>query len=301
MSASALLVQFEKLSSLGKRCLQIMAICDSQIRMATLTSLLKKCDWASSVSKSGFLTQTQLRKELDALYEVKMIDREGSAYRTVCISRPWQDFAVQQAVLRAEFARIAEAVEATNAEITSDAPRRYGYDTATQTSVSEARRQARIAFYRSDVAAFKTAIETLAKTKPDDSPLLLLQPFNAELFGRTPPELQSGILATAISKIILTSTGSSEVVETFDAYVNCHDDLSGDIGFLWVNLLTARGDRAGLEKLAADGKDYSTLAWACFAFLTADFEVAENAFDRLTHCLRQSRGESSVGSQSGRR
>ena len=294
MSESAFLSQFKKLSSLGQHCLQIIAICDSQIRMAALTSLLKKCEWALTVSKSGVLTQTQLKSELNALHQAKMIDRKGSAYHTVCVSRPWQDFAVQQAVLKGEFSRIAEAVEATSAEFESNTPCRYGYQVATEMRASEARRQARIAFYRGDVAAFRTATEALAKAEPDDCELLLLTPFNAELFGRTPAELQSDILATAISEIILTSAGSSEVIEAFNASVNRHDDLSGDMGLLWVNLLTASGDLAGLEKLAADCKDYSTLARACSAFLTADFEAAENAFDEMTRSLRNSTGKRNV-------
>lgn len=294
MSQSDYHLQFNKLSPLGQRCLKIIAICDSQIRMATLIGLLKKCEWASVVSKSGVLTQTQLKTELKALYDVNMIDRDGAAFNTFCVERPWQDFAVQQAVLKGEFTRIAEAVEATSAEIKSDAPRRYDYDRTPDKGFSEARRQARIAFYRGDVAAFRTATEALAKAKPDDRELLLLKPFNEELFGRTPAELQSGILVTAISEIILTSAGVSEVLEAFDVYVNWHDDLIGDIGFWWVNLLAASGELAGLRELAAANKDYSTLAAACVAFLTGQHEVAERAFEKLAAGLRKSTGKRNV-------
>ena len=240
------------------------------------------------------MTQSQLKAELKVLYDVNMIDRDGSTYNTVNIERPWQDFAVQQAVLKGDFARIAEAVEASRGEIQSDAPRSYSYNSKPNTGVADARREARIAFYRGDVAAFKKATEALAKAKPEERELLLLKPFNAELFGRTPAELQRGILVTAISAIILTSAGPSEAIEAFDAYVNWHDDLSGDIGFWWVNLLAASGDLAGLQELAAAKKDYSTLAAACHAFLTGQHDVAEGAFDKLTASLRKSSGKRNV-------
>ena len=294
MSESVYHGQFKKLSPLAQRSLQIIAICDAPIRMATLLGLLKKCEWATVKSKSGVLTQSQLKTDLKVLYDLNMIGRDGSTYDRIWISRPWQDFSVQQAVLDGNFKRIAEAVEASNADIKSDTPRRYGYDTGTEMTVSDARRQARIAFYRGDVAAFKTATEVLAKAKLDSRELLLLKPFNAELFDRTPVELQGDILVTAISEIILTSAGSLEVIKAFDAYVNRHDDLTGDIGFWWVNLLAASGELAELKKLAAANKDSSTLAAACLAFLTGKHDVAENAFDKLTAVLRKSTGKRNV-------
>ncbi len=294
MSESVYHLQFKKLSSLGQRCLQIIAMCESRISMATLIGLLKKCEWATVKSKSGVVTQSQLKAELKVLYDVNMIDRDGSACHTVSIERPWQDFAVQQAVLMGDFTRIAEAVEASRGEIHSPAPRSYGYNSKPNTGIADARRQARIAFYRGDVAAFRTASASLASEKPDERELLLLKPFNTKIFGQTPTELQSGILVTAISEIILTSAGSSEVIEAFDAYVDWHDDLSGDIGFWWVNLLAACGDLEALGKLAADSDDYSPLASAFLAFLTGQHDVAESAFAELAAGLRKATGKRNV-------
>ena len=290
MSESNLPGKYQKLSPLGQRLFQVLALCETKISLATLLHVLKSCGWGVAATKSGFLTQALLQPELKELSQRGLVRGSNAAMAFVSIAPPAQDFAVQQSVLNGNFPIIVNAIETRSSELSRDLIRGHVPDR----SAHESRRQARIAFYRGDVAGYTTAMQGIAKATPALSDLGLLNPFNAELFQQTPVELQADILVNAVSQCILTGVGSSETIEAFDAFVNWHAEVSEEMGDLWVNQLAANGDLCGLRELSAAEELYSIAATGCLAFLTAQYEPAEAAFQEMTSRLRKVTGKRSA-------
>ncbi len=280
----------KSLSSMAKRLLQIFAVCESKISQATLLHLLKACGWADAPTKSGFVTQALLKPELKSLVAGGFAESANAAMTFVQIARPGQDMAVQQAVQCGNFELIAGAIEKLCDELDRDLTAACVADVTAR----KARRRARIAFYRGDVAAFEIAKQELAGAKPELKRLGLLQPFNSELYGQVPLELQSEVLLAPVSQSILTSTGSTEVIEAFDAFIQWHKDLSDEVVDVWINFLVASGDINGLIAFAESDQPLARIAAASAAFLSGQHEAAQTAFDEHISSVRKTTGKRSV-------
>ena len=278
------------LSPMGQRLFQVFALCESKICQATLLHLLKACGWGAAATKSGFLTQALLKPDLKDLVDRGFLESRNAAMTFLEITRPLQDIAVQQAVQNGNFSLIVGAIEQLGSELARDLTQARVSDVA----VRKARRQARIAFYRGDVAAFTAVKLELVNARPELSKLGLLNPFNAELYAETPAELQPEVFLHPVAQSILTGVGSPEVIDAFDAFINWHDKFSDEIGELWVNCLTASGDLSGLEELAESDHSCRIAASGCLAFLTGRHDAAEVELDELTSRLRKATGKRSV-------
>ena len=278
------------LSTMAKQLLQIIALCESRICQATLLHLLKACGWGVAATKSGVLTQAHLKPDLKDLVDRGFLESRNAAMTFLEIATPWQDIAVQQAVQNGSFSLIVGAIEALDSELARDLTQARVSDIA----VKKARRQARIAFYRGDVAAFTAAKQELAKARPELNNLGLLNPFDAELYALTPAELQPEVFLSPVAQSILTGVGSPEMIEEFDEFVNWHGEISDEIGELWVNCLTASGDLSGLQTLAESDHPCSVSAGGCLAFLAGQHDAAEVAFNDLTSRLRKATGKRNV-------
>ena len=226
----------KSLSSMAKRLLQIIAVCESKISQATLLHLLKACGWADAPTKSGFVTQALLKPDLKSLVDRGFLESRNAAMTFLSVAQPCQDMAVQQAVKAGDFKLIADAITQLEAELDRDLTAASVADV----TVRKARRRARIAFYRGDVAAFELAKLELVNAKPELKHLGLLQPYDSELYAHAPLELQSEVLLSPVSQSILTSVGSTDLIEAFDAYIQWHDDLSEEVAVLWINCLAAK-------------------------------------------------------------
>ena len=281
---------FTKLSPLGRQILQVLALCETRISQATLLHLLKACDWAAAPTKSGFLTQALMKPDLKALIDLDLVDARSSPISTVEIKQPCLDLVVQQSVLNGHFPLISSTVETHGGELDDDMRRAQMSDRPARA----ARRQARIAFYRGDLAGFQSARQELSKASPALNDLGLLSPFNLELYERTPAELRAEILVREATQAIVTGVGSTEAIEAFDAYVHWHDALSGEIGDWWVNLLAACGDLDGLRDVANAKTSSSLIARGCLEFLTGQHDPAEAAFAEVTSRLRKDAGKRAV-------
>ena len=142
-----------------------------------MVELLKVCDWAAAATKSGLLTQALLKVELKVLGDLEFIRGADLSMSYSEARKPVLDAVVQQSVLNRNFEKIAAAIEAKEKLVDADAGRRLHSDRKRLV----AHRQARIAFYRGDIAAFDTARATFAKEPPSKSHLRVLEPFNEEL------------------------------------------------------------------------------------------------------------------------
>ncbi len=280
----------KSLSSMAKRLLQIIAVCESKISQATLLHLLKACGWADAPTKSGFVTQALLKPDLKSLVDRGFLESGNAAMTYSSIARPCQDMAVQQAVKAGNFKLIADAVEKLSDELDRDLTLARVADVTAR----KARRRARIAFYRGDVAAFELAKQELVNAKPELKHLGLLQPYDSELYAQVPLELQSDVLVHPVSQSILTGTGPKELMEAFDAFIQWHDNLSEEAEELWINCLAASGDINGLTAIAESDHPRSKVAAACAAFLTGRHEAAQAAFDEIISSMRKTTGKQSV-------
>ena len=290
MSESELQSACETLSPMERRMLQVLALCESGIRLATLLHILKACGWGAASTKSGVLTQALLKPELKRLCDRNLVHGNNASMAFVSINQDCQDFVVQQSVLNGDFPLIADSIDTCRIELDRDLRDRRPPDGPAR----ELRRQARKAFYRGDVAGYRAAMAGLKDKPPALSNLGLLTPFHAELFEQIAIELKPDILIQSVSQCIVAADGSSEAIEAFDAFAHWHDVLSDEMGDAWVHLLVASGDLSELAQLTDAGKSYSTAAAACHAFLTAQYPTAEAGFDELTARLRKTTGKRNV-------
>ncbi|MEJ7593222.1 MAG: DEAD/DEAH box helicase [Planctomycetaceae bacterium] len=275
---------FKNLSPLQQYILQVLAISESATSLDALLSVLKQCGWATvKSSKSGFLTQALLKPELKTLRDLRLIESLVAGMAFVEIDARHLDAVVQQSVLNGNFELLAGAsgtLQEHMATYQRSSMKKH------QAFVA-ARRRARIAFYRGDVAEFGAAKQELSNAPKELSDLSLLNPFNAELYERTPAELQPEILVREATQAIVTGIGSTEAIEAFDSYVHWHDTLSGEVGDWWVNLLAACGDLDGLRAVADANTSSSLIARGCLEFLTGQHELAEATFTKLTNSFRK--------------
>ena len=279
-----------RLSLMAQRLFQVFALCETKISQATIRHILRACGWAAVATKSGQITQTLLKSYLKELCDRGLVYRSDSNMTFVEIAKPFQDLAVQQSIQNGDFPLIVEAIESARADLAAD----FGRARDSDPSARDARRWARIAFYRGDVAAFTAAKQELAKAKPELHPLGLLNPFNPELYAQTPDELQPEVLLDPVAQSLLTSVGSPDVIEALDAFVNWHEQISEEMRDLRVNQLAASGDLAGLQSLSEYDSRGNTAASGCLAFLTAQYDAAESAFENLTTQLRKVTGKRNV-------
>ena len=236
------------------------------------------------------MTQAMLKPDLKSLVDGGFAESANAAMTFVQIPRSVQDMAVQQAVQSGNFELIADAIEKLGDELDRDLTLARVADVTAR----KARRRARIAFYRGDVPAFESAKQELAGAKSELKRLGLLQPFNSELYEQVPLELQSEVLLAPVSQSILTSTGSAEVIEAFDAFIQWHEDLSDEVFDLWINFLVASGDSNGLIAIAESDQPVAKIAAASAAFLSGQHEAAQAAFDEFICSVRKTTGKRSV-------
>ena len=203
MSAS-IVKEYASLTPLRHKILQVLAVCETDVGMSTLQSILKSCGWDSAATKSGFLTQAMIKEELSSLREQKLVSSSTQTFVLVAIDRCFLDSVVQQSVLSGNLETIIAAVEPLSERLERDM-RVYLCDAAIHT----ARRRARIAFYRGDVAAFNAAAAVLSEAPAEMKNLSLLNPFNKELYKRTPVELQAAYVVDEASRAIVEGTASA--------------------------------------------------------------------------------------------
>ena len=151
------------LSPMAQRLFQVFALCESKICQATLLHLLKACGWGEAATKSGSLTQALLKPDLKDLVDRGFLESRTASMTLVGIAKSFQDLAVQQAVQNGNFPLIVAAIEELDSELARDLTQSRDSDPAAR----KARRTARIAFHRGDVAAFTAAQQELANAKPE--------------------------------------------------------------------------------------------------------------------------------------
>ena len=264
----------------------MLAVCETEIAIGTLQSILKACGWDSAATKSGFLTQAMIVEELRFLRERKLVSSSTQTFVLVAIDRDRLDFVVQQSVLNGNLETILAAVEPLSERLERDmrvAHREGPFYTA--------RRRARIAFYRGDVAAFNAAAAVLSESPAVMKDLGLLNPFNRELYNKTPVELQSAFLVHEASKAVIKGEGSAQAIQAYGEFAKLHSPLLGAVEEWWVNLLAACGDLDGLRTVASSD---SLLATGCLAFLAGEQDSAEAAFTEMTSRLRKTAGKKGV-------
>lgn len=276
-------IQFEQLSERQQQILQVLAIGKTPLSLSTLIELLKACDWAAAATKSGVLTQALLKVELKVLGDLGCILGSDASMSYSEAREHVLDAIVQQSVLNGNFEKIVAAVEANEKLLNADADRRLRNDRKRLV----AQRLARIAFYRGDSAAFDAAQATLVKEPPDKSHLGVLEPFNEEIFRRTPVHLQAYVLVNSASRAILTGSASIAVLAAYDQYMEREKVIPDSVGAWWVHLLAARGDTKRLEQIARSKQPWSQIAAAYFEFLTAKSEKCGLAFDAILSIWRK--------------
>lgn len=277
------------LTPLSVKILQVLAICETDITISTLQSILKLCGWDSAAKKNRSLTQVMIRDELNSLRDRKLVNSGTQSFVLVAIDHRFLDFVVQQSTLNGNLETIIAAIEPLRERLERDM-QVHSRDAAFQT----ARRRARIAFYRGDVTAFDAATTVLADAPPLMRNLGLLNPFNKVLYERTPVELQAAYVVGEARRAIVEGKGSALAIQAFRDYAELHAPLSGIIADWWVKLLAVCGDLDGLRKLADSGSPASPVAKGCLAFLTGEFDSAEATFEELARQLTKHTGKTAV-------
>ncbi len=274
------------LTPLRQQILKILAVCETEIEIGTLQSILKTCGWDSAATKSGSLTQPMIREELSYLSNRNLVSSTTQTFARVAIDRDRLDFLVQQALLSGDLETINAAIEPLSERLERDM--RVAYR---QGPFYTARRRARIAFYRGDIATFNAASAVLSEAPAAMKDLGLLNPFKKEIYNKTPVELQSAFLAHEAFKAVVKGEGSAQAIQAYGEFAQLHSPLSGTAEEWWVNLLAACGDLDGLRKVANSD---SLMATGCVAFLTGEHDSAEATFTELTSRLRKTTGKKGV-------
>jgi superfamily II DNA or RNA helicase len=291
MSVGTLNQVYPKLSPLAQRILQILALKASGGTLSELTTLLKACGWGTAITKSGTLTQAIMKESLAELDRLQLIFNSRNYDGTSSIRPVVRDFCIHQAIRGENFQRI---LDASNQVEELDRVRRgtwYSSYKSDEMKVEEARQTARIAFYRGDVEGYVAARQVADKNSAGPVDLRLLNPFDADLFAKTPDVLKPEVLVNAVREGIFSGSVLPTVLEVFDPFAYSQDQLSPEMGEAWVHLRVARGDLKGLRELAEANRPYSPLAAGCLAFLTAQYEPAEAMFQELTSQLRKQPGK----------
>ena len=274
------------LSEHGQRFVQILALCGTPVHFRTLMQLLGECDWMSAATKSGVLTQTLAKTNLEALRNLGLVSVSDSNMTYVEVSEHALDAVIQYSVLHGNFEKITRAVQATEEQLGKDVP--YNVHNDFERLVAE--RHARIAFYGGDTAAFDAAILILEKAKTEENQLRLLDPFNAEIFAKSPANLQGYVLATSAESALLYGDSSTDVLVAYDQYMEREKSVSNTTGEGWVFLNFARGDTKRLTQIAKSNQPWSQIAEACLHFLMANFEQCEITFDATLTLCQNNRG-----------
>ncbi|MBL8818797.1 MAG: DEAD/DEAH box helicase [Planctomyces sp.] len=276
------------LTRLGDRILQVLAVCESNVGGKTLQKLLRACGW-DTTADGGLLTQSKLKEELQTLRDQRLVIATTRTFSFVAIHPRIMDSVIQQSAMNGTLDLISSAVESFSEQLEREM--RVHVDDA---SVLTARRRARIAFYRGDVAAFNAATTDLSKTSLEMQDLGLLDPFNRELYDRTPVELQAAFIVDEARRAIITGDEAAPAIEAFRDYAESHSPLSGVVADWWIRLLVVSGDLDELRKVAGSETTGAPVAAGCLAFLTGDFDSAEASFDQLTRQLPKPAGRKSV-------
>ncbi len=288
MSESILQGRYQELSPLAQRVFQVLALSETEIRVETMQALLKACRWDTAPTKGGVLTQTALRATIKELKVRRFADTDSAYVNYLNVVEGMQDFGAQQAIRSDNFLLLVNVLNSLSDDMKRETAH---YSFRGNEPAKIARRQARIAFYLGDVAGYSAAMDVLTKTAPALSDLAVLDPFDAELFAKTPDALKPAVLVRAVRQAILWGEGSAVVLEMFDAFVYSQETLSEEMGDAWVQLSAARGDLVALREMVAAKKPHSTLAAGCLAFLTAQHDDALRVFEALMNQRRKATGQ----------
>ena len=278
--------EFRKLSQQHQHIVEVLATCMTPVDVPILLQILRGCGWAKAASKSGTLTQTLARQELNALCKLGWISGSNSSMSFVVVRSQLLDSVVQFTVQNDDFKKIALGV--FECELQLDRATR-DRDPGNHEGLI-AKRKARIAFYDGDVAAFQAANLTLQNPACKLIHLDLLDPFNVEIFAKTPPVLQANVLVCKASLALLTARASVDELSAYDQYMERELTVPNHMGAWWTNLYLARGDVNRLKQIASSDRPWRPLADAYFQFLSGKQEPCDIAFKTLLNRSLQNRG-----------
>jgi len=271
-------VEFTKLSTQRQHIVEVLAICMTPVDVSMLLQILRGCGWATNVAtKSGTLTQALARLELNALCKLGWISGSNSSMSFVVAQAQLLDAVVQFSVQNSNFKKIALWVSELEPQLDRSARDR---DPGNYVGLI-AKRQARIAFYDGDATAFETANVILQKPGFKSIHLDLLNPFNAEIFAKTPRVLQAYVLVCKASFALLTARSSVDELSAYDQYMEKEQAVPNDLGAWWANLNLARGDTKRLEQIAKSDKPWRKMAELYFQFLSGKPEPCNIAFEAI--------------------
>ncbi len=278
--------ELKQLSTQRQHIVEVLAICMTPVDVPILLKILHECGWAEAETKSGTLTQALAREELNALCKLGWISPSNSSMSYVVVRPQILDAVVQFSVQNGNFRKIALRVLEFEPQLDSVARDRVrGYYLGLI-----AKRQARLAFYDGDVASFEAASLTLRKPGYKSISLDLLEPFNAEIFAKTPLILQVHLLVRKASLAVLTARSSVDELSAFDQFVETQQMVPNDIGTWWVNLNLVRGDTKRLKQIAKSDQTWSQVAELYLQFLLGKQVPCDAALDVILKQSLQDQG-----------
>ncbi len=191
-----------------------------------------------------------------------------------------KDFVVQEAIREGRFETFVK-------EIQAEPPGRHSLFYL-YTHNTRKIRDMRVEFYRNDVEKFNQ----LNKLKP--IPLVgpgetigVLQPFNADIFDRLDPKLQTRFLSESAASAVTTGEGTAESLQMLTSVVAGQRSPEEPLMTALLDVAVARGDLDGLERLAAQTKGELAEIAGCAAFLRGEYDEAERGFDDALARLRK--------------
>ena len=278
--------EFRKLSTQRQHIVEVLAICVTPVDVSILLQILRGCGWADTTTKSGKLTQNLVRQELNALCTLEWISASSSSMSYVVVRSQILDAVVQFSIQNGNFKKVTSWVLELEPQLD-----RVARDRERDKYVGLiAKRQARIAFYDGDATAFGAAYLILRKPEYKSIYLELLDPFNAEIFAKTPPVLQANVLIWKASLALLTACSTVDELSAFDQYMEREQTVPNDLGAWWVNLYLARGATKRLEQIAKSDKPWRQVAELYFQFLSGKREPCDIALDAILQRPLQNRG-----------
>ena len=284
MSKSQIAMEaYTGLSPVSRHLLQLCAVYYTGITRTDLVKLSNKIKWTDASGK--LLVVNKVKGELNALVEANLLVKTRRS-ADLDVTPELKDFAVQEAIREGAFEIYAKGLEAE-----TSGRRSYSY---LYSYGPESIRDLRIAFYRNDVERF----EKLYQLKPiawigKDDGLGVLQPFNADIFDGLDAKLRTRFLIENADAAIVFGEGTAEALQKLETVVLEQGQLAERLVSGLLDIYVARGDVAGLQRLAEQAGSEWTEVTGCAAFLKGDYEQAERdleaAWTRLRKASRKRR------------
>jgi len=278
MSNSQSAIQlYTELSPVARHLVQLCAVHYEGINRTGLVKLSNQVGWTDASGKP--LVFNQVKSDLNKLVDSRLLVQTGRS-ADLEVHPELKDFAVQEAIREGQFEAYAKALEADSTGRNS-LFYLYAYG-------ARAIRDMRIAFYRNDVERFNqlNKLKPIAWVGPGET-LGTLQPFNADIFDRLDPELQTRFLAANAEAAIVFGEGTSEALHTLEWFVSRQRHPEERLVTSLLDVHVASGNLPGLQHLAEHTGDEFTEIAACEAFLRGDYERAESGFEAGLARLRK--------------